>query len=171
MSWVDEQEARRIAFNVHSGVSVSASPHHAESHTLTGANHTASSLTAGDILEATSATAFAFVRRFLKAYRTADGTAVTNTTLTDDSVITVTLVASTNYEYRIVGFSSNAGAAEGLKVALSGTVGVSSMKAQISIYDDTLNTLVSFARVTAFGSSVGAGLSSGDNYFEIKGTI
>lgn len=38
MSWVDEQEARRIAFNVHSGVSASTSPHHAQGHDHTSAD-------------------------------------------------------------------------------------------------------------------------------------
>ena len=166
-----EQDIRRIAWGTHVDFPTTTTPHHAQSHTLTGSDHTAASLTAGDIFEATSATAFGFVGRILKAYRTADGTAVTNTTLTNDPVLTLTLAASSNYDFKILGFSSNAGAAEGIKVALSGTVGVTHLKAQIYIYDDTLNTLVAFARVTALGSSVGAGLSSGDNFFEIRGSI
>ena len=145
-----EQDIKRIAYNVILG---------------------GTAPTAGDSFEATSSTILGFVGRILKAYRTADGTANTGTTLADDSVLTVTLAASTNYQYELFGFSTNAGAAEGIKVALSGTVGVTSMKAQISIFDDTLNTLVGFARVTALGSAVGAGLSSGVNYFEIKGCI
>lgn len=168
---LSEQDIKRISYGIHLGYGASTAPHHAQAHTLTGADHTLSGATAGQALEATAATTFGLVSRELRAYRTADGTANTGTTLADDAILTVTLAASSNYTYLITGFFSNAGATEGLKVALSGTVGVTAMKAQISIWDDTLNSLVGFARVTALASSVGAGLSSGSNYFEIAGTI
>lgn len=96
---------------------------------------------------------------------------VTDTTLTDSTQLTLTLDASSEYEFSMYIFFLNDGATEGFKAALSGTVGVSAIIAQISIYDDNLNSLVGFARVTATGSSVGAGLSSGSNYAEIKGSI
>ena len=43
--------------------------------------------------------------------------------------------------------------------------------AQIAIYDDTTNAIVAFGRVTALASAVGAGISAGSNYAEIKGSI
>lgn len=104
------------------------------------------------------------------AYKTADES-VSNTTLQNDDELTVTLAASTKYHFRICLFTSSAGAAEGLKLALAGTVGVTSMKAQIAIYDDTTNTLAAFARVSTLNSAIGAGLSAGDNHAIIEGTI
>ena len=106
----------------------------------------------------------------LRAYKDADQE-VTNTTLDGDSELIVSLAATASYHFRAVIFFLNDGAAEGYKCALSGTVGVGDLKAQISIYDDTTNSLAAFARVTALGSSVGAGLSSGSNFAVIEGTI
>lgn len=111
------------------------------------------------------------VEGLIRLLRTADASAVTGTTLTADTVLTTSLLASTNYIFHAVLFISNGGAGEGFKAAMNGTAGVTSMKVQISIFDDTLNTLVGFARVTAKGSSVGAGLSANDNFCEIKGAI
>lgn len=106
----------------------------------------------------------------ISVYKSADES-VSNTTLQSDDALTVNLLASTIYRYTFRLFENSAGAAEGLKLALSGTVGVTSMKAQISIYDDTTNALAAFARVIALNSSVGAGLSMGDNRAIVEGTI
>ena len=102
--------------------------------------------------------------------KTADET-VTDTTIQADDHLITNLAASSSYSFRFTIFFTNAGAAEGIQLDLNGTVGVSSLKAQVSIYDDTLNTLAAFARVEALASAVGAGLSIGDNFAVIEGTI
>src|SRR3989304_475443 len=102
--------------------------------------------------------------------KTADET-ITDTTLQDDDHLTISLAATSAYPFRYFLFLTNGGAAEGFPADLSGTVGVSSLKAQVQIWDDTLNTLVACARVTALSASVGAGLSSGSNFTIIDGTI
>ena len=107
----------------------------------------------------------------LTAYKNSDESVTSSITLQDDDALTVSLAASTTYHCRLVLFTTNAGAAEGLQLALGGTVGVGNLNAQIAIYDDTLNTLVAFARVTALAAGVGAGLSSGSNFAVIEGTI
>ena len=96
---------------------------------------------------------------------------VTGTTLTDDVDLTVNLQANSRYWFRLSLFLTNDGATEGAKFALSGTVGITTLKAQISLYDDTLNSLAAFARVTALASAVGGGASVGDNYASIEGAI
>lgn len=106
----------------------------------------------------------------LVEYKDADQE-VTDTTLTSDSELNVVLAATSAYQFRAAIFFLNDGAAEGYKCALSGTVGVADLKAQISIYDDTTNSLAAFARITSLGSSVGAGISSGANFAVIDGTI
>lgn len=96
---------------------------------------------------------------------------VTTTTLASSANLTVTLAASTTYEIHAVLFHLNDGASEGFKVALSGTVGVSRLKAQISIMDDTTNALGTTARVTALDSAVGLTALTGSNYTTIDGSI
>lgn len=92
--------------------------------------------------------------------------------LQDDNHLTVNLAASTTYGFRFVIFQTSASATAGLKLALNGTATVTSLKAQVYIYDDTTNLLAGFARLTAFGGAgVGAGLAVGDNYAVIEGTI
>jgi hypothetical protein len=173
-SGIGDDDTRRIAYNVgetfHTAIGNSA-PHHAQSHAFTASDHTAAGLTAGQALEAASATTAAWVSRFLKAYKTADGTAVTDTTLVSDSLISITLPASSNYSFEIIGFVINAGGTEGVKVALAGTVGVTALKAQVTIYDGTLGSIVTFQRVTALASEAGGAVSIGSNYFTIRGTI
>lgn len=95
----------------------------------------------------------------------------TTDTLQDHGELSVTLLASSRYFFRFVLKVLNDGAAEGIKVAVNGTVGVSDLKAQVYIYDDTLNSLVAFARVTALDATVGAGLSAGVNEVTIEGSI
>ena len=95
----------------------------------------------------------------------------TGTTLQDHNELTVNLPASTACYFRFVLKILNDGAAEGIKVAVNGTAGVSALKAQVYIYDDTLNTLAGFGQTTAFDSAIGAGLSSGVNEVIIEGSI
>lgn len=102
--------------------------------------------------------------------KAADETVV-DATIQADNELTVSLAATTGYYFRFTLFFSNGGIGEGFQVDLSGTVGVTALKAEVSIYDDTLNSLAAFARVTALGSAVGAGISSGSNYALIEGTI
>ena len=101
----------------------------------------------------------------------ADGVAVTDTTLVSDATLTVSLVAGVKYGFRFRCFTINAGAAEGVKFALSGTATVTAMKAMITIFDDVLNTMVALSRVTALGSSVGAAMSTGDGFATVDGVI
>ena len=107
----------------------------------------------------------------IKAYKDADTSRNTTTSPSADPHLSVTLAASTNYQFRFVIFTNNVAGVEGFRCEVDGTVGVTSMKAQIAIYDDTLNTLAAFARVTAINSPVGVVLSSGDNYTTIEGSI
>ena len=106
----------------------------------------------------------------LGAYKDADQEN-TGTVLATDSELSVTLAASSKYQIEANLFILNDGATEGYQVAVTGTVGIQDLKAQIEIYDDTLNTIVGFARVTAINTAVGAGLSSGSNYAAIRATI
>lgn len=98
---------------------------------------------------------------------------VTDTTLAASGNLTVNLDAGRRYKFKFTLFTLNDGAAEGIKVAVNTTdsLTATALKAQISIYDDVLNTLVAFARVTALNSSVGAGMSSGVGFAVIEGSI
>lgn len=107
----------------------------------------------------------------LTAYKDSDQE-VTDATLVSDSELTVTLALNGKYQFDLKLFFLNDGAAEGVKVSLAGTATVTDVKAMVSIYDDTLNSLVAFARITALGGAgIGAGISSGSNYVRIEGAI
>jgi len=109
--------------------------------------------------------------RLLTAYKDTDQE-VTDATLVSDSELTVTLALNGKYQFRLPLFFLNDGAAEGVKVSLAGTATVTDIKAQVSIYDDTLNSLVAFARITALGGAgIGAGISAGSSYVLIEGAI
>ena len=114
--------------------------------------------------------AIAGVGSFVGAYKDADQE-VTTTTLATDSELTVSLAASSKYHFTAHLFILNDGAAEGFKVAITGTVGITDLKAQAIIFDDTLNSIVGFARITAIDTAVGAAESSGSNYARVEGTI
>lgn len=101
----------------------------------------------------------------------ADASAITDTTLVTDAHLTVNLTASSKYKFRACLFTTSGGVAEGFKVAVTGSAGVTSMKVQVTIYDDTLNAIAGFGRVTAINTAVGAALSAGDNYATVEGTI
>lgn len=106
----------------------------------------------------------------IRSYKSSDES-VSNTTLQDDDALTLSLAASSIYKYKLFIFVAAAGTAEGFKAALSGTVGVTSMKAEITLFDDVSNTMVALDRVTALNSSVGGGLSIGTAFCTIEGTI
>lgn len=112
------------------------------------------------------------IKRGNVVHKAADEVIASSTTLQADDHLTVNLAGSAIYKFQLQLFTNNIGAAEGIKLALAGTVGVSSLKAQISIYDDvTTNALAAFARVTALNSAVGVVLPAGDNYAIIEGVI
>lgn len=170
----DEQEIRRISVNAHVDIADTTSPHHAQSHAITStSDHTVSGLASGQAFEATGATTFGFVARQLRAHKPSDESRNTTTTLATDTDLSLTLAASSIYLFRIVGFIACAGATEGFKAAVGGTVGVTSLKGQVKIYDDSLAApLVSFRRIEALDTSVeAAALPIGDHYFEIEGAI
>lgn len=102
--------------------------------------------------------------------KAADETVTNSTTHQADDELTVNLAASSSYHFEIHGHWTTAGATAGITLQLDGTVGVGSLKADITIYDHTLNTMSALARVTAFNSAVGVN-GTGDNSFLIKGTI
>lgn len=104
------------------------------------------------------------------AYADADQE-VTTTTLATSTELTISSVAVGNYAFRAMLFTLNDGAAEGAKFAVTGTATLTALKAQISVYDDTLNSLAAFGRVTAIDTAVGAGLSTGDNFNVIEGNV
>lgn len=97
--------------------------------------------------------------------------ALSVTTLTNNDDLVINLDASSTYIFRMALFFRCAGASEGFKAALNGTVGVDSLKAQILVYDDSTDSLEGFGRVEAFGASVGATISAGDGYCTIEGSI
>ena len=106
----------------------------------------------------------------LRIRKTADKP-ITNSTVPEaDNHLTVTLDASSAYEFEITGFWTTAGATAGIKVQLDGTVGVSSLKADVILFDYTTNAMSALDRITAFNAAVGSGLT-GDNSFMIRGTI
>lgn len=107
----------------------------------------------------------------LKAYKTADENVASSTTVQADDHLTLTLAASTKYHFRFFIFTNNAGAAEGFRCTVNGTVTVNSFKAQITIFDDTLNSMAALTRITTLGTEVAAGLGAGDNFTTIDGTI
>lgn len=96
----------------------------------------------------------------------------TTTTLTNDTDLTFYVYSGYSYEVKARIFANNVGALAGIKVGLGGTAIVTSLLAQVKIYDDVLNTLVGFARITTLGGAgVGAGLSTGLSYIEIDGVV
>lgn len=106
----------------------------------------------------------------LTAYKDTDQE-VTNTTLTADSELSVTLLANGKYQFEIKLFILNDGAGEGVKVSLNGGAAATDVKGQVFIWDDTLNTFTG-ARITSLGGAgVGAGMSSGSNFVRIEGAI
>lgn len=107
----------------------------------------------------------------LEAYKTADESVTNSTTLQNDDHLSVSVVASTKYRLRCFIFHTSLSTTAGIKLALSGTATITSMKAQISIFDDTTNVISGLARVSSLGSSVGAGLGAGDNFVTIEGTV
>ena len=127
--------------------------------------------TNGEVLSLASGLPDWITSPVMGAYKDADEENAT-TTLNGDDELTVNLAASSKYQFEAKLFFLNDGAAEGYKVSINGTVGVADVKAQVSIYDDTLNTLVAFARIAALGGAgVGAGLSSGSNFARVEGAI
>lgn len=104
----------------------------------------------------------------ITAYKSADQSITSSTVLTDDTALTVNLAASTKYRFRLIVFFTSVGAG-GIKVALNGTAGVTSLKAQIvDWYATGLNAL---GRVTAFGSSISSTASAITGCSVIEGTI
>lgn len=88
-----------------------------------------------------------------------------------DNLIT-DLGASAKYKFRFVLFTRQEGTTEGIKLALNGTVGVTSLKASVWIWNQVANSLGQLGRLEAFGATVGFTIpNSGDHYCEILGTI
>jgi len=106
----------------------------------------------------------------LNAYKTANESVTNSTTLQADNHLTLTLAASTNYQFRFWIPWTTAGTA-GIRLALNGTVGVTSLKADIKIADLSTNAYVAWDRVTALSSAVTSGALGGTNVAEIEGTI
>ena len=106
----------------------------------------------------------------LNIRKTADESVTNSTTHQSDDHLTVNLAASSSYAFEIWGFWTTAGATAGITVQLDGTVGVSSLKADVAHIDNSTNAFSAFQRITAFNSAVGVGLT-GDNSFYIRGVI
>jgi hypothetical protein len=104
----------------------------------------------------------------LNIRKTADES-ISSATIQADDHLTVNLAASSMYQFEIWGFWTTAGATAGIQVQLDGTVGVSSLKADIIHYDNSADALLT-ARITAFNSPTGRD-DTGDNSFMIKGCI
>jgi hypothetical protein len=104
----------------------SGSAHHTQAHVVTGADHTASGLTIGHVLTATSATAFAFQAApgggtWTTIIKPAD-TGRTNNTVSADPDLVVTLTANTNYVLRFKVFMlTNATADSRYQLTFGGT--------------------------------------------------
>ncbi len=117
-----------------------------------------------------SDTEYILSSNLLSAYKTADESNST-TTLQSDDHLTVNVAASTKYRFLAFMFVAAAGALEGFKCGLNGSSTVTSLKAEITLFDDVTNAMVALDRVTAYGSSVGAGLSLGTAFATIEGTV
>ena len=112
------------------------------------------------------------IRNGLYAYKSSDESVTNSTTLQADDALTVTVAASTKYAFRAKLFVNADGAVSGVKVGVNGTSTITAMKVQVYIYDDVLNSLVGFARLTTLGSAgVGAGLSTGVGYVIVEGSV
>jgi hypothetical protein len=105
------------------------------------------------------------------AHKDADESVTNSTTLQSDDHLTVTVGASKVYHFRAVLFVTSSSSTAGFKVALGGTATVTSVKAEVKIYDDTTSTIAAVSRVTALGSSVGVVLTAGNNHVEIEGAV
>ena len=103
------------------------------------------------------------------AYKTVDES-VSNNILQDDNHLSVNVQASQKYKFRAVLFWTAAGGTPGIKVAIGGTHTVTNMKAQITLIDDSANTILTTARVTALASAVGAD-DTGDNVVIVEGFV
>lgn len=98
--------------------------------------------------------------------------AIANNTLQDDDSLTVDLLAAGVYKFRFFLFVLTAGASGGIKCAVGGTAGVTTLRARIAINDDAAPLAAGFAgQVTAFDATVGGVLVTGDHSVEIEGTI
>lgn len=86
-----------------------------------------------------------------------------------DDHLTVSLAASSAYAFEIHGHWTTAAATAGISVQLDGTVGVSSLKADVIHYGHAGDDFT-IERITAFNAPVGVA-GTGDNSFVIKGTI
>jgi hypothetical protein len=107
----------------------------------------------------------------LQAYKMADESVSSSTTLKNDDELSVRLGANATYHFKFLLFTNNVGAAEGLRLALNGSVGVTNLKAHVEIWDDTTNALAARARVANFESGIGARLGSGSGHAVVEGTI
>lgn len=104
----------------------------------------------------------------LNIRKTADES-VTSVTQQADDHLTVNLAASSSYSFEIHGHWTAAAGTPGIAVQLDGTVGISSLKADVIHYDHSADVFI-IARITAFNSPVGRD-DTGDNSFIIQGTI
>lgn len=105
----------------------------------------------------------------LNIRKTADESVTNSTVHQADDHLTVNLAASSSYAFEIYGFWTTAGATAGITVQLDGTVGISSLKADVIHYENSADTYT-ISRITAFNSAVGQA-DTGDNSFCIKGVI
>lgn len=101
-------------------------------------------------------------------YATADEVVTNSAVLQDDDHLFTDLEANATYWFKFFVFHINAGATEGIKFALNGTVGVTSLKAQVRIGAGAASA---DSRVTAFGSAIGVSAALATSYSEVTGTI
>lgn len=99
--------------------------------------------------------------------KTADQTITNSIVLTDDTALTVNVLAGKTYRFRFVIFQTSASVTAGISLSVNGTCTANSIKFQGF---DIAGTPL-FGRGTALGGSVGFGLGTGDNFLEIEGTI
>jgi hypothetical protein len=105
------------------------------------------------------------------AYKSADETLNTSTTVQNDDELSVTVIAGETYAFKFWIWTNNASATEGAKFALGGTCTATTLKAVVQIVDDTLDSTAAISRISALGTEVSAALSSGNNLVMIAGTI
>jgi hypothetical protein len=111
------------------------------------------------------------LRTGVSAYKTADESVTSSTTRQNDDHLTLTLGPSARYAFKFSLFLTNAGGTAGIRLAIGGTVTFANLKAQVSVWDDVTNSLVTFSRITAFDTDQTASLSAGSGFAVIEGTI
>lgn len=108
----------------------------------------------------------------LSVYKTTSESRNSTTTISMDSELVLTLKAGGVYKFSAAIFFNTVGAAEGIKIGLDGTSTVTLLRGQVSIWDDTADTLSAMGILSFLSSSTVSGVTgAGNNYAVIDGIV